>query len=196
MLRVSNLRVRRAYPSVKPRFKSGRRMCRFSAARRPRSDKMLGSAANLRLCDSTLKSGGSSVHQHAFLVLPAGILLCWTAFAQISNDCSGKPERLGSVSFPVSCSAATQPRFDRAVALLHSFQYATAESAFAEIAKKDPSCAMAFWGQAVSLFQPLFELPNDDALSRGKELVALAVKTGVKTDRERDYIQASVVLYQ
>lgn len=136
------------------------------------------------------------MHQGRFLVLPAGILLCWTVLAQSSNARLGKRERLGSVSFPVSCSAATQPRFDRAIALLHSFQYATAESAFAEIAKKDPFCAMAFWGQAMALFQPLFKLPDDDALSRGKELVAQAVKTGAQTDREREYIRAAVVLYQ
>jgi len=55
---------------------------------------------------------------------------------------------------------------------------------------------MAFWGQAMSLFQPLFELPNDDTLRKGKELVAQAVKAGAKTDRERDYIHATVVLYQ
>jgi hypothetical protein len=136
------------------------------------------------------------VHQRTFLMLPAGILLCWTALAQVSNARPGKLEGLGLVSFPVSCSAATQPRFDRAVALLHSFQYATAQSAFAEIARNDPPCAMAFWGQAMSLFQPLFELPDDDVLSKGKELVAQAVKTGAKTDRERAYIQATVVLYQ
>ena len=136
------------------------------------------------------------MRQRPLLMLPAKILLGCTVVAQISSTPPGDDERLGVVSFPVSCSAATQPRFDRAVALLHSFQYAAAESAFAEIAKQDPHCAMAFWGQAMSLFQPLFELPTDETLRKGKQLITQALETGAKTDRESEYIRAAMVLYQ
>ena len=53
-------------------------------------------------------------------------------------------EKLGQVSFPISCNTAAQQRFNRALALLHSFQYVEAEVAFAEIAASEPSCAMAW----------------------------------------------------
>ena len=50
----------------------------------------------------------------------------------------GDAEKLGNVHFAVSCLPATQPQFDRAVAMLHSFWYPQGLNAFAEIAKTDP----------------------------------------------------------
>jgi hypothetical protein len=55
------------------------------------------------------------------------------------------PERLGTVSFPISCNANAQARFTRGVALLHSFWYEEAEKAFLETAKADPACGIAWW---------------------------------------------------
>ena len=51
-------------------------------------------------------------------------------------------EKLGTVSFLVSCAPATQAEFDRSMALLYSFEYETASNQFEEIQKKDPNCAM------------------------------------------------------
>jgi len=42
----------------------------------------------------------------------------------------GAPEKLGRVSFPISCIPAVQDPFGRGVALLHSFVYTAAEEAF------------------------------------------------------------------
>src|SRR6202034_3357162 len=44
-------------------------------------------------------------------------------------------ERLGEVSFPVSCSASVRAPFSRGVALLHDFWYDEAQPQFARIAK-------------------------------------------------------------
>jgi len=62
-------------------------------------------------------------------------------------------DHLGTVHFPISCTAA-QGNFDRAVALLHNFFYPETVKAFQAIIKEDPSCAMGYWGLAMS------ELPN------------------------------------
>ena len=59
-------------------------------------------------------------------------------------------EKLGSVNFATSCSIAAQPQFNRAVALMHSFQFARAVEAFQAILASDPSCSMAYWGIALS----------------------------------------------
>ena len=40
------------------------------------------------------------------------------------------PEKLGKVSFPISCKPDVQEQFNRGVALLHSFAYTAAEKAF------------------------------------------------------------------
>ena len=62
---------------------------------------------------------------------------------------SGSAEHLGTVSFATSCSAAAQPQFDRAVALVHSFEFAPAIQAFEAAGATDPSCGIAYWGLAL-----------------------------------------------
>jgi tetratricopeptide (TPR) repeat protein len=105
------------------------------------------------------------------------------------------PEQLGKVSFPISCAPGTQSGFERGVALLHSFGYEEAEEQFTEITQKDPTCAMAHWGIAMSLFHEIWERPEDSTLKRGHEEMAKAQKIGAKTDRERAYIDALAVFY-
>src|SRR2546429_612267 len=65
-------------------------------------------------------------------------------------------EALGRVVFPVSCTPEAQTRFERAVALLHSFWYERAADTFREAVVADTACAMGYWGQAMSLFHPLW----------------------------------------
>src|SRR5437764_364076 len=60
-------------------------------------------------------------------------------------------EKLGQVNFPVSCNAIARKQFNRALALLHSFQYPEAEQAFSTIGTTDPTCAMRYWGVAMSI---------------------------------------------
>ena len=76
-------------------------------------------------------------------------------------------ERLGTVSFPVSCGAEVQPYFNRGVALLHDFWYAEAETQFERIAKADPKCAMAHWGIAMSSFHQIWNRPNAESQEAG-----------------------------
>src|SRR3954470_8002616 len=62
----------------------------------------------------------------------------------------------GTVHFKTSCSAAVQPGFERAVAVLHSFGYEAARKAFEEVAQKDPDCAMVWWGVAMTEYHGLW----------------------------------------
>lgn len=102
---------------------------------------------------------------------------------------------LGKVYFPVSCPVSVQNSFNRAVALLHSFQYTEATGAFQDIAKVDPHCAMAYWGLAMSLYQQLWNFPNAAMLAKGREEIAQAQKLGAPTPREREYITAAAAFY-
>ncbi|MGA2360249.1 MAG: hypothetical protein ABSF66_14700, partial [Terriglobales bacterium] len=67
------------------------------------------------------------------------------------------PEKLGKVSFPISCTPAVQEQFNRGVALIHSFAYTAAENAFQGVAELDPRCAMAHWGMAMAYFHQLWD---------------------------------------
>jgi tetratricopeptide (TPR) repeat protein len=106
------------------------------------------------------------------------------------------PEKLGKVSFPISCAPAVQEQFDRGVALLHSFAYTAAESAFQGVAELDPQCAMAHWGMAMAYFHQLWEPPIVPAtLSIAqKEIQRAQIKTG--SEREHQFINALSLIYQ
>jgi hypothetical protein len=104
-------------------------------------------------------------------------------------------EKLGNVSFPTSCAAGVQKSFERGVALLHSFEYESAENQFKEVAKQDPGCAMAYWGQAMSLYHQLWGRPTKPDLKRGSDLLAHALELKPKTGREREYVSALAAFY-
>ncbi len=99
-------------------------------------------------------------------------------------------ERLGTVSFPVSCGTEVQPYFNRGVALLHDFWYAEAKTQFERIAKADPKCAMAHWGLAMSSFHQIWDRPDAESRKLGWEQMEAAEALPVKTEREKDYIAA------
>ena len=133
------------------------------------------------------------------LRLLACLLLCTLPAFALADDMQGHhhdgSEKLGKISFPISCSTGSQAEFERGVALLHSFGYEDAEEQFAEITKKEPGCAMAHWGIAMSLFHEIWERPEDKTLQRGHEEIAAAEKIGGKTERERGYISALGTFY-
>jgi len=106
------------------------------------------------------------------------------------------PEKLGSVTFAVSCNSAEQTQFNRAVALLHSFAYAEAEKAFREVLTADPTCAMAHWGVAMSYYHQLWEPPlNDASYAKGSAELAEDAKAPPRTKRESQYIAALQLVY-
>jgi tetratricopeptide (TPR) repeat protein len=104
---------------------------------------------------------------------------------------------LGKVEFAVSCSAAAQTEFNRAVALLHHMTYPQAREAFQRVGKLDPECAMAHWGVAMTLFQPLWPTrPGAAELRRGWEAVQVAEKLAPSTERELLFIQSAAAFFQ
>jgi tetratricopeptide (TPR) repeat protein len=100
------------------------------------------------------------------------------------------PEKLGTVTFPTSCLPAVQPAFERALALLHSFAYSESERAFRNVVDRDPACAIAHWGIAMSLFHQLWEPPSGDELREAAEQVRRAVEFQTGSLRERQFIGA------
>jgi tetratricopeptide (TPR) repeat protein len=100
------------------------------------------------------------------------------------------PERLGKVGFSVSCAPSVRAPFNRGVALLHDFWYQEAQRQFEAIAARDPGCAMAHWGVAMSLFHEIWERPNDESVARAWQEMQKAHSPAAKTARERAYIAA------
>jgi tetratricopeptide (TPR) repeat protein len=116
--------------------------------------------------------------------------------AQQMHD-HGIPEKLGKVSFPISCAPSVQEEFNRGVALLHSFAYTSAEQTFQGIAKMDPQCGMAHWGVAMTYFHQVWSpsLPPPTFPTGQKEMLE-ATRLSAKSERERQFIHALGALYQ
>jgi hypothetical protein len=105
-------------------------------------------------------------------------------------------DQLGRVDFPTSCSSKVQPTIEKGVALLHSFQYQQTKQVFTEAATQEPACAMAKWGEAMSLYHQLWDFPGDEALTEGRRYIDQAQKSAELTPRERAYLGAAAAFYQ
>ena len=111
-------------------------------------------------------------------------------FAQDDVD-----QQLGNVHFKTSCNEVAQRRFDRAMRYQHSYWYINAKEIFDEVIKADPTCAMGYWGIALTLMDnPHTAIPRPN-LAPGLAAITKAKEIGAKTERERDYIDALMVMY-
>jgi len=134
-----------------------------------------------------------------------GLLLAFLSFppavfgqsdAQHHHADTLRAEQYGSVHFPISCSDQAQHSFERGVAMLHSFEYEDAETTFADVARREPNCAMAYWGEAASYYHPHWQPPDAAHLKLGREASERAVVIGGKTPREQEYITAIAGYYR
>jgi hypothetical protein len=134
------------------------------------------------------------VRLHSVAILCA--LFALPLRSQEQNHDHPAPEKLGFVTFATSCSPGVQARFERAVALLHSFAYSVSEQAFREVAETDPKCAMAHWGIAMTYYHELWEPPITPAnLARGRAEIEQAKKLR-GTERENQFIDALSFYYR
>jgi hypothetical protein len=119
------------------------------------------------------------------------------ALAQDEHADHAAGENFGTVHFPISCSPEAQRQFDRAVAMLHSFYYPGTIKAFTAIAAAEPSCAMAYWGIAISQRpNPLVAPFPPEVLQQGLAAIEKGRAAHATTRRERDWIDALAVFFQ
>ena len=123
-------------------------------------------------------------------------VIATTALGMVAQHDHPAPEKLGSVNFTVSCSAAAQTEFNRAVALLHSFTYSESEQSFRRVLTIDPACAMAHWGVAMSYYHQLWEPPlNSGGYEKGVAELSLVTRVQPQTAREKEFIAALNAVY-
>jgi hypothetical protein len=132
------------------------------------------------------------------LITVALVAAAASAGAQDNAHIGHGTDRLGTVHFSTSCATRAQPQFDRAVALLHSFEFGPARTAFDAALAADPSCAMTQWGVALSRWTNPFAVGvrSPAQIQQGLAAVERARGIGAKTARERGYIDAVATLYE
>ncbi|MEB3322492.1 MAG: hypothetical protein VKI81_06685 [Synechococcaceae cyanobacterium] len=123
----------------------------------------------------------------AALAVLAGLPLL--AFPARGRDVYG--QKLGSVEFPVSCSAEAAASLRRGLALLHHMTYEGARQEFAAATARDPACAMGYWGEAMTHIHPLWSDPPSAAdFERAAGLARRAAAARGTSPRERAYVEA------
>ncbi len=107
------------------------------------------------------------------------------------------PGDIGTVDFRVGCDASVQADFDHALGLMHHMMYAQAREAFGTIIEAQPDCAMAHWGIATTLFQPLWGTrPTPEDLQLGLGRIERAAALGVTDEREQHLLDATAAFFR
>ncbi|HWM29236.1 MAG TPA: hypothetical protein VNQ14_12315, partial [Woeseiaceae bacterium] len=135
-------------------------------------------------------------------LLTAALLACSLAVTALAGDHDhdsghAASEKLGSVHFETSCAPDLQEDFNRAVALLHSFEFGPAIDGFDGVLAEDPSCAIAHWGIALSYWgNPFGLVRSDSALEKGSATIERERAVEGGSARERAYIDAAATLFE
>ena len=129
------------------------------------------------------------INRSLAIIAVTGIAFAQAALAQM------KDEKLGNVNFETSCKPEAQKLFNRGMLYQHSFWYRSSQKTFEDLLKADPECGIAYWGIALSLLWNPHVPPPAKNLAEGTAILAKAKSVGAKTQRERDYIDALIVMY-
>ena len=128
-----------------------------------------------------------------------GLALASPAWAQTEqHDHAANPGAIkaGTVDFQSTCSPAVKDDLNLAVAELHSFWFPEARGLFESVGKKDPNCAMAYWGVALTYWgNPFAGQRSPQVIANGKAAITKAQSTGTPSPREKGYIDAVAGLF-
>ena len=130
-------------------------------------------------------------------VLLTTVLLAIAALPQDQREhsSSNSEEGFGRVHMDISCSAKVGGDFDGALALLHNFWYGRALQRFEEVSRKDPGCAMAYWGAAMTYNHPFWDPPSQTDETAAWKLVQKGLSAPESSAREKLYLAAVAALY-
>ena len=125
------------------------------------------------------------------------LILVAPARAQEHEHGGAHGEQLGRVVFATSCRPDAQAQFERAMALLHSFWWEEGARAFRAVTAADSTCAMGYWGLALTYWgNPFVGGPVGDNLREGAATAARALALGAPTAREQGFLAAGGALYR
>jgi peroxiredoxin len=152
-------------------------------------------AASLLFCDPSRSRGDEPLRptasaSEAHPAVPApGHSVHGEAFNEGPRHAAFLMPGMGKIHFPITTKKPeVQPFIDQGVAQLHSFLYFESERSFRQAAQIDPSCAMAYWGMAMSNV-------NNPKRARGFLKEAHGRAAGI-TRRETLYLEAVDALHK
>lgn len=162
----------------------------------------------LVLLQGTIARAHQNTHASHRSAAPAGVSEAGTSHKHYAVDpkalqpgpdgqLAPRLQNLGVHVFPVTTSSLRAQLFiNQGVNLAWAFNHAEAGRAFREAARLDPSCAMAYWGQALVLGPNINAVmdPKDEPPARELAKKAVSLEGGA-SPREQAYIDALVERY-
>src|SRR5437899_6285044 len=134
------------------------------------------------------------------IFLAACLLMLSIAPATLYAQTTRAPERpiagLGHAHMDITCAPEASGDFDRSLALLHNFWYVRALTAFTEVARRDPDCAMAYWGAAMTYNHPFWDAPTKAEEAAAWALVQKGLGANRTSPRGVAYLAAVAALYK
>jgi hypothetical protein len=130
-----------------------------------------------------------------FLFLSASVV---NAQHQHMHDDHPLPDgaEIGNIDFNVNCIDEVVEDFNHALGMMHHMMYVSSRETYENIIEVDPGCAMAYWGVATTLFQPLWGTrPTADELNRGWDHISKAMEL-VESERERNLIKSTAEFFR
>ena len=132
------------------------------------------------------------------------------AVALLTTACSGTPSAQAQapqqpaavgpweVVFKTSGSPAAQEHFLSGMVQMHLFMYPDAAAEFRKAQEADPGFAMAYWGEALTHYQPIWREYDRDAGRAVMQRLGATTEARLakaSTPREKDYVATLDVLY-
>jgi hypothetical protein len=117
----------------------------------------------------------------------------------VAHEAPGAPAKLGKVNFRVECNASAQREFNTAMAYYHSFAWSQMQGPLERVLQNDPACGMAHWLRALAALNNPFAWPtviSAATLSEGPRILDNARQAGLKSQRERDYVEALAAFFK
>lgn len=126
------------------------------------------------------------------------ITICGAAFSNLDfNTPVSLLEGLGDLHHRITTrDSAAQKFFDQGLRLVYGFNHVEALRAFKEASRLDPTCAMAWWGQALTLGPNINDWNPKDREAMALQTIAKAreLSVGAK-QKEKDFILAMAARY-
>ena len=119
-------------------------------------------------------------------------------FLWVASQLPGQAADLGLIDFPTSGPPKAQTHFMKGALLLHSFEYEDARREFKQAREVEPDFAMAYWGEALTHYHPIWGRWNRERAQAALSRLAATSKARLAkapTDREKAYLQTVEVLF-
>jgi hypothetical protein len=134
-----------------------------------------------------------------FPIAIAGAAIGMAAVGPAHAQHTAHSPQLGKVNFQVDCTPQAQEEFNVAMSYYHSYAWTYIQEPISKVLQADPTCGMAHWLRALAALDNAFSWPiplTPKAFADGAAALEQARTTGLKTQRERDYVDALAVFFK